>query len=803
MKISLNWLKKYIDLPESEEEISQLLTATGLEVEGLEQFEKFEGGLEGLVIGEVITCELHPNADKLKVTTVDIGAEELSPIVCGAPNVAAGQKVIVATVGTTLYPFEGDSFKIKKAKIRGEVSEGMICAEDEIGLGPDHDGIMVLNTDLPNGTPAAEYLENYSDTVFEIGLTPNRSDAISHLGVARDLKAVLDRDLQLPDIAIEIPSAPCPVEVKVENKEACPRYSGLVIKNLKVADSPEWLQNALKAIGLSPINNVVDITNYVLHAIGQPLHAFDQNKITGNNVIVRTLDEGTIFTTLDEVERKLKANDLMICNADKPMCIGGVFGGIESGVTESTTSIFLESAYFSADYIRKTAQHHQLKTDASFRFERGTDPNNTLFGLKLATKLLIEICGGQIDGGLVDIYDEPIEPAKIQMQYKNIDRLIGKSLDRALIKNILQHLDFEVSNESDMGFIAAAPTYRVDVTREADVIEEILRIYGYDNVEISSQLGSDFIADFPQVDSHINREKIADLLTANGFNEIFTNSLTNPDYTENTNIWPVEENVTILNKLSEELGVMRQTLLFTGLESIRYNVSHRQTDLKFFEFGNTYRLHAKKYEEEHVLALFMTGNATREHWSQEQKPVDFFQLSHIVNKIIDLAGVHNIDSDPEVPAYLQYGLVYKIGKKILATFGKLKDSIGKEMGIKQPVFYAEINWENLLKQLSNTVTYQEVSKYPEVRRDLSLVIDKKVSFKEIKEVALDTEKRLIKRLNVFSVYEGDKIEDGKKAYAISFILQDKDKTLKDKVIDKVMNQLIQNFENNLGALIRK
>lgn len=804
MKISLTWLKEFIDLPESTEQISQWLTGTGLEVEGVETYEEIEGGLEGLVIGEVVTCTKHANADKLSVTTVDIGNNTISPIVCGAPNVAVGQKVVVATVGATLYPSGGESFKIKKAKIRGEVSEGMICAEDEIGLGASHDGIMVLPTDLPNGTPAKKYFKPSIDEVVEIGLTPNRADAASHQGVARDLRALLDRPIILPESDASKVSKGRAIAVEVMNTTACPRYSGLTISGIKVEGSPSWLQNRLKAIGLSPINNVVDITNYILHGLGQPLHAFDADEITGDKIIVDTLTEGTTFTTLDEKERKLASSDLMICNADlEGMCIAGVFGGIKSGVKQSTTSIFLESACFAPDYIRKTAQNHQLKTDASFRFERGTDPNNTVFALKVAAKLITEICGGEITSDITDIYPRPVEDFVVSVKYKNIDRLIGKALDRDFIRKTLELLDIKVESKTELGFTAVVPPYRVDVTREADIIEEILRIHGYDNIELSSQLGSTYLSEFPDKDKTSIMGKVANLLVSRGYSEIFTNSLSNPTLTANTSDWPADQNIEVLNKLSEELGILRPTLLFTGLESIRYNISHKQSNLKFFELGKSYTLSDGKYKEKEHLVLFLSGKTQEEHWNATPEGVDFHNLKEAVVAVFHKLGIGNLDSQPSENETFQYALSLSSDGRQLASLGLVAPQLAKRSGLKTPVFFADIDWKALMKSAGKQPNYTPVSKHPEVRRDLSLVIDKKVSFKDIQEVALTVEKRLLKKINVFSVYEGEKIEEGKKSYALSFILQDQNKTLQDKAIDKVMQQLIKKFESDLNAHIRK
>ncbi len=803
MKISYQWLTRFIQLNETPEELDDLLTQSGLEVEGIETYETIQGGLEGVVIGEVLECEQHPNADKLKVTKVDIGAGEPSPIVCGAPNVAKGQKVIVATVGCTLYPTGGESFKIKKAKIRGEVSEGMICAEDEIGLGVSHDGIMILDTDLKNGTPAAEYFDIKNDHVFEIGLTPNRADGASHFGVSRDLKAMLGRETSFEKPQLPAKTGNRSIEVVVDNYDACPRYSAIVIDNVEVKESPEWLQHSLKAIGLAPINNIVDITNFVCHGLGQPMHAFDADQIEGNKVTVKTLPKGTKFTTLDEKERELNDFDLMICNENGGMCIAGVFGGIKSGVTESTKTIFLESAYFDPAWVRKTAQAHTLKTDASFRYERGTDPNITVDAIKYAVKYIQELAGGEIASDLVDLYPNPIADFETTVKYKNIDRLIGKQLPKDEISTILESLDIRLEDKTDEQFRAVIPPYRVDVTREADVVEEVLRIHGFNNVELDEFNGADYLADFNEKDPNRIRRTISDILVGSGFEEILTNSLTNPAYVEKTDGFESSDNVNILNKLSEELGVMRQSLVFTGLESLQHNINRRQTNLKFFEMGKVYSMDGEKYKERQGLSLFVTGNKQDESWLQESKPVDFHDLSAVVYKVLNKFNISNFVSEPTESPLYQYGLDIKFNNKVVASLGKLKGKVTKLAEIKQDVFYADLDWAALLKAYKTGLEYQPVPKFPEVRRDLSLVLDQKVTFEQAKNLAYKTERRLLKRLNVFSVYVGDKIEEGKKAYAINFILQDENKTLNDKQIDKVMANLMRSFEQELKAVIRK
>lgn len=802
MKISFNWLKQHIDLKESSSEIANLLTRSGLEVESVSAFETIQGGLKGLVIGKVLTCEKHPGADKLKKTTVDLGNGIIAPIVCGAANVAEGQKVIVATVGAVLYPVGKESFTISKAKIRGEVSEGMICAEDEIGLGSSHEGIIVLNTDLPAGTPASEYFKIESDDVFEIGLTPNRADAASHLGVARDLKALLKRELNKDPLSgFKIDTANNPVKVVVEDTKACPRYSGITISGLKVGESPEWLKNRLKSIGLSPINNVVDITNYILHDLGQPLHAFDLKKVKGKKIVVKKAAEGTAFVTLDKVSRKLSSSDLMICNESEPMCIAGVFGGIESGVTDETTEIFLESACFSSDSIRKTSMQHGLKTDASFRFERGTDPNITVYALKKAAILLKEIAGGTISSDLIDIYPQAVENFTIETTYKNIHRLIGLKIEKNTIKDILTSLEIQILSESEEGLKLSVPPYRVDVQREADIVEEIIRIYGYDKIEVSDRLSTNYLADFPEKDKDSLQLTISHLLSGNGFNEIISNSLTKPAYSQALNL--SDTDVVILNKLSEDLGVMRQSLLFSGLEAVLYNINRRQKDLKFYEFGKTYHKSDGKYVEKNQLALFATGNESAESWLTSSEGVNYYYINSIVTKILNKLGIRDITLETSNEGIFSYGVVYKKENKEIGRAGLIQDKLIKLADIKQATFYAELNADLLLKLYKSGLVYEEISKYPEVRRDLSLVLNKKTSFNEIKKIALQTERKLLKDINVFDVYEGENLGKDKKSYSVSFILQDFEQTLTDKVIDKTMERLMSSFEKELGAVIRK
>ncbi|GAA4903293.1 phenylalanine--tRNA ligase subunit beta [Mucilaginibacter defluvii] len=799
MKISYNWLKNFINTDKTPEEISRILTGTGLEVESLEKVQAVPGGLEGLVIGYVKTCADHANSDHLHVTTVDVGGAEDLHIVCGATNVAAGQKVVVATVGTTVYPVSGDPFTIKKSKIRGELSEGMICAEDEIGLGASHDGIMVLADDAVVGTPAKEYFKLNDDYLYEIGLTPNRADAASHLGTARDIAAFLKISLQKPDVlAFKVDDNSLVIDVSVENSEAAPRYSGVTITGVEVKESPKWLKEKLAVIGIRSINNIVDVTNYVLHDLGQPLHAFDADKIAGGKVIVKTTAESTAFKTLDGVERKLSADDLMICSETEPMCIAGVFGGIDSGVTEGTNSIFLESAYFNPVWVRKTAKRHGLKTDSSFRFERGTDPDNTVYALKRAALLIQEVAGGKISSDVVDIYPAPVEPFAVELSYKNTTRLIGKDIPHSEIKSIIEALDIEVVAETAEGLSLKVPPYRVDVTREVDVIEEVLRIYGYNNIEIPTQIRASLNnSQRPERDTVQNM--LSDLLTANGFNEILSNSLTKSAYSDDP-----DSAVKILNPLSSDLDVMRQTLLYSGLEAIAYNQNRKNADLKLYEFGKVYSLADDKYNEVQRFSVFITGAKTAEQWNSKVTAVSFYNLKAIVDGIVEKLNVKDIAVADAEGNEFAYGLQYTRGNKTLVKFGAVAAAALKKADVDKEVFYADFNFDMVLTLArKNTIVYQEVSKFPAVRRDLSMLVDKAVTFEQIRQVAQKTERKLLKEVNVFDVYEGDKLPAGKKSYAVSFILQDAEKTLTDKAIDAIMQKLILNLGKEVGAEIRK
>ncbi len=819
MKISYNWLKEYVDIEIPPQEVAKLLTACGLEVESIEKFESLKGGLNGVIIGEVKSKIKHPDADKLSITTVDIGASDLLHIVCGAPNVETGQKVLVATIGTTLYSGE-ESFVIKKSKIRGEISEGMICAEDELGLGNSHAGIMILDPSAKVGMPASEYFKIEEDYTFEIGLTPNRADATSHIGVARDLTAIINTSnigrktaLKTPSVSnFKIDNNKLGIKIIVEDAKACPRYSGLTISGVNVKESPEWLKNRLKSVGLRPINNIVDITNYVLLETGQPMHAFDADQVKGNKVIVKKLSEGTTFITLDETERKLSKNDLIICNAEEGMCIAGVFGGIKSGVTNNTTNLFLESAYFDPVHIRKTSKLHGLKTDASFRFERGANPEITTYALKRTALLIKEIAGGEISSDIIDIYPKKFENFKIDVNYKNIDRLIGKTIERKIIKDILTNLQISIISENTEGLKLEVPSFKVDVQREADIIEEILRIYGYNNIEIPSEIRSSLsYTKKPDKENILN--SISNYLTDNGFTEIMSNSLTKSEYTINSTHFKAEENVKILNPLSKDLDVMRQTLLFSGLEAIAYNQNRKSSDLKLYEFGKSYHYNPainkdddklSAYSETQHFAMFLCGLKNPESWYLKSENIDFYYLKSYVSNIVKRVclDLSHLSLQQTKSSFLREGLTYFYGKLKLVEFGILDKNILKPFDIKQEVYYADFIWDNILKTAEGKIKYREVPKFPEVRRDLALLVDKKIQFSQIEEIAFQTEKKLLQKIGLFDIYEGDKIDSNKKSYAVSFILQDENKTLTDKEIEKIMTRFIKAFEEKLGATIR-
>ncbi|MDB2658734.1 phenylalanine--tRNA ligase subunit beta, partial [Flavobacteriaceae bacterium] len=787
---------------------SELLTDLGLEVEGVETIESIKGSLEGVVVGEVLTCVQHPNADRLKLTTVDLGSGDPVQIVCGAPNVAAGQKVPVATIGTMLYDDSGSGFKIKKGKIRGEESHGMICAEDELGLGASHDGILILDNQLKSGTKAADVFNIEIDKVFEIGLTPNRADAMSHYGVARDFRAGLiqhgiNLELITPSVSdFQVDERRLRIDVEVDKKESSPRYCGISIVDVEVKDSPEWIQNRLKSIGLTPKNNIVDITNYVLHELGQPLHAFDAEKIEGNKVVVKTLKSGTKFTTLDGIERELHSEDIMICDAaSNPLCIAGVFGGINSGVTEKTTSIFLESAYFNPVSIRKTAKRHALNTDASFRFERGIDINFTKYALKRAAILIKEYSNGKIASDIMDFYPEKMEDFQVFFSYENAFRLIGQELDKETIKNILASLEIKISSETEAGLGLTIPSFRVDVQREADIIEEILRVYGYNNIKFSHKLNSS-ISFNSNKDIYLENI-IANQLTSLGFNETMANSLTKEDYISFSKNLKTEFNVSMLNPLSNDLKVLRQSLLFSGLESISYNLNRKNNSLKLYEFGKTYHKYEHGYQEDKHLTIFISGARTKDTWTNPSQNSDFFYLKGIIRSILERIGVSNLKTSPIKTDVFSEGIVFSLGKKKLVEFGVVSKQIRKEFGIKQEVLFADFDWSTILSISGNKkIKVSNLTKFPSVKRDLALLLDEKVTFKEIYDLAFQSERNLLKDVDLFDVYQGDKLPEGKKSYAVSFVLQDQNKTLEDRQIDKIMQKLQQSFEKNLEAVLR-
>ena len=822
MKISYKWLKDYVNVSFAPVETARILTDCGLEVEAIEEYESVKGGLKGVVIGKVLSVRRHPNADKLTCCQVDVGGGKVLDIVCGAPNVAAGQLVPVATIGTVL--FKGDeSITIKAGKIRGENSDGMICAEDELGLGDSHDGIMVLNENAVIGSPAAEYFGVESDTIFEVAITPNRADATSHIGVARDLAAAVNnREKKNGSVQLTRPTVDAygmdnnslQVAVSIQNPEACIRYTGVTLSGLQVKESPAWLQERLKAVGLRPINNIVDITNYVLMETGQPLHAFDAAFVIGNQVLVKKLPAGTKFVTLDGVERSLAADDLMICNAAEPMCIAGVFGGEKSGVSEKTTSIFLESAYFDGTHVRKTSKLHGLKTDASFRFERGADPNITVYALKRAALLMKEIAGGIISSEIVDVYPDPVRNFKVEVSYNRINTLIGKQIDPETIKNILKSLEIEILSETEDGLLLSVPPFKVDVTREADVVEEILRIYGYNNIELTDSLHSS-LSYSRKPDPEKLQQKLSDYLSNNGFNEILTNSLTKSGYYEKSEIYPFNDCVKILNPLSNELGVMRQTLLFSGLESISYNLNRRLTDLKFYEFGNVYKYISaqsasndvtRKYNEHKKLSIFVTGSQQGESWYMPAVKTDYTFLKSLVYALLRKAGIalHKlVFADIDTRLFAE-GEAFTLNTRPFMSIGRLNTGILKQFDIRQDVFYAEIDWSILLREIKpGSVKFSEISRYPEVRRDLALLLDKSIKFTDIEALAYKNGKGILRSVNLFDVYEGEKIEAGKKSYAVSFTMQDDVKTLTDNDIEKLMRRLAEVFEKELGAVIRK
>ena len=820
MNISYNWLKEYVDFDLTPEEVAAALTSIGLETGSVEEVQTIKGGLEGLVIGEVLTCEPHPNSDHMHVTTVNLGQGEPVQIVCGAPNVAAGQKVVVATLGTKLY--DGDEcFTIKKSKLRGVESNGMICAEDEIGIGTDHAGIIVLPENAVPGTPAKEYYNIKSDYVLEVDITPNRADACSHYGVARDLYAYLVQNgkqttLKRPSVeAFAVDNHDLDIQVTVENTEACPRYAGVTVKGVTVKESPEWLQNKLRLIGLRPINNVVDITNYIVHAFGQPLHCFDADMIKGGEVVVKTMPEGTPFVTLDGVERKLSERDLMICNREEAMCIAGVFGGLNSGSTEATKDVFLESAYFHPTWVRKTARRHGLNTDASFRFERGIDPNSVIYCLKLAALMVKELAGGTISCDIKDVCSADFSDFRVDLPYEKVHALVGKTIPAETIKSIVSSLEVKIVEETSEGLVLDVPPYRVDVQRDCDVIEDILRIYGYNNVEIPSALKSCLTVKGEHDKSNKLQNLIAEQLVGCGFNEILNNSLTRAGYYDGLESYPSKNLVMLMNPLSTDLNAMRQTLLFGGLESIAHNANRKNADLKFFEYGNCYYYHEEKknpekalaaYTEDYHLGLWVTGKKVANSWAHADEDSSVYELKAYVENIFSRVGLQMRDlvvgvQDSDI--YAASLAVYTRGGKLLASLGIVSHKILKGFDIDNEVYFADINWKELLKAIRNVkVNYVELTKFPAVKRDLALLIDKKVQFAEIEKIAYETEKKLLKEVSLFDVYEGKNLEAGKKSYAVSFMLQDENATLNDKQIDKIMQKLIKNLETKLDAKLR-
>ena len=808
MKISYNWLKQFLNIDWEAEKTGELLTDLGLEVEGIENFQTVKGALEGIVVGNVLTCVQHPNADRLKLTTVDLGTGDPVQIVCGAPNVAAGQKVPVATVGTTLYDDKGEPWTIKKGKIRGEVSNGMICAEDELGLGESHEGILVLDEELVPGTPLATVYKVENDKVFEIGLTPNRADAMSHLGTARDLRAgLIQLDINTEFItpstsAFRIDNRTQKMSVEVLDNERAPRYCGVSISGLTIKESPDWLQNRLKAIGITPKNNVVDVTNYVMHELGQPLHAFDIAKISGGQINVKTVAAGTKFTTLDEVERELHEEDLMICDADKPLCIAGVFGGLNSGVSENTTSIFLESAFFDAVSVRKTAKRHGLNTDASFRFERGIDPKITEYALMRAVLLIQETAGGEVTSDIVDIYPKKIEDHQVFLHFKNANKLIGEKIPQETIKSILSSLEIKINNVTESGIGMTIPAYRNDVRREVDVIEEILRVYGYNNIQFTEKLNAS-ISGSSRFEDYKLQNVVGNQLAASGFYEIMGNSLTTPAYAELSESINPDHNVEILNPLSNDLSVMRQSLLFSGLEAVAFNINRRQTDLKFFEFGKSYHSYSSDREEKNHLTLLVSGNRNAESWTNADQPASFFYLKGVVETILTRLGLSGFNAKPVKDQNFAEGIQLTLGKNQLVQFGTVTKKLLKHFDIDQEVLFADFNWDTVVSLAKhNDISFKPIAKYPAVRRDFALLLDENVEFETVYNLAKSTEKQLLKGINLFDVYQGKNLPEGKKSYALSFTLQDENKTLTDKQIDKIMSKLQYRFENELGASLR-
>lgn len=808
MKISYNWLKEFIATDWNIDKTSQLLTDLGLEVEGVIPFESVKGGLQGVVVGQVLTCEKHPNADKLQLTTVHVGADEPLQIVCGAPNVAKGQKVAVATVGTTLYTPEGEAWVIKKGKIRGEESHGMLCAEDELGLGSDHDGIMVLDDDLLVGTACSTVFNVVKDEVIEIGLTPNRADAMSHFGVARDLRAGLlhqgiHKELISPSVmGFSVDNRLSTVQTEVVDLNLAPRYAGLSISDIEVKDSPNWIKNRLKAIGLNPVNNIVDATNYVLHELGQPLHAFDLDSIKGRKIIVKTLPEGTKFTTLDGVERSLSKEDLMICDLEKPLCMAGIFGGLNSGVHKDTKNIFLEAAHFNPVSIRKSAKRHGLSTDASFRFERGIDINLVEYALKRAALLIKEIAGGKISSDISDVYPKKETDYQVFLSFNRINSLIGEEIPTDTIKSILSSLEIKVNNVTEAGLGLTIPFYRVDVQREVDVIEEILRVYGYNNIHFSKKINASIAKNEKNAD-HIIQNNIGDFLAAQGFNEILTNSLSAEKYLEFTKDPSLNHAVRILNPLSGDLGVLKTSMLFTALEAASYNINRKAADLRLFEFGKTYhQKESERYESKH-LTLLITGKNHKESWYSTAKKSDFFFLKSIVDNCLQKLGIQNWKTTSIDSNLFSEGIIYMNRKSELVRFGVVQSSLAKKLDIKQEVLFADFNWDEILKSIpTGSVKFTEIPKFPEVYRDFALLLDTHIPFEQVIQTAKNTERKYLKEVDLFDVYLGNNLPEGKKSYGVSFVLQDPKATLEEKQIDKIMNKLQGAFEKDLNASLR-
>ena len=807
MKISYNWIKQFINLKDNAEETSKLLTELGLEVEGVSKFESIKGGLKNVVVGKVISCEKHPNADRLKITSVDIGEKENIQIVCGAPNIDSGQTVAVAMVGAKLY-FNDDEIIIKKSKIRGENSQGMICAEDELGLGKSHDGIIVFEKEHKPGTLVNKIYDIENDEIFDIGLTPNRADAMSHLGVARDLKVGLIQkgiklELITPSVSdFNIDNRAINLKLDVKDSKKAPRYCGIVINNITIKESPEWLKNRLKSIDLTPINNIVDITNYVLHDLGQPLHAFDYDSIVDDKIEVKTLKKGTKFITLDGIERKLTDSDLMICSGNKPLCMAGIFGGIDSGVNSSTKSILLESAYFDPISIRKSAKHHGLNTDASYRFERGIDPNITKYALKRAAILIKEISGGIISSEIEDLYPQKLDDFEVLLNYDQVDKLIGQKIDHETIKEILTSLDIKISSITETRLGLSIPFYRNDVQREADVIEEILRIYGYNNIQSNHKLNSS-ISDIKLFSEHNVQNSISDILVSQGFYEIMTNSLTNPAHSSLSGDDHTENDIKILNSLSLDLSVLRQNMLFSGLETTSHNINRKQSDLKLFEFGKTYKAINDERIEAKKLSLYITGDLSKKNWNSNKVKSDYYYTKGIVKSLLERLGIKNTISKPTTLSNLNEGESLFLGKKEIVTYGSVKQIILDSFNIDQEVFYAEFKWDTIISMINNKpIHVNEIPKFPEVSRDLSLLIDKNIDFESVYNSCIKVDKKLIKDVSLFDVYDGNKLPANKKSYGVSLTISSSEKTLSDKEIDNIMNKIIKNLNSNFGAELR-